>query len=153
MQQIVTNYGMKSSVPVFTVLVQRLLYGVHFDNLVYKALVPIVGGVFLATWTEAEFDLIGFWAALLASVVSALTSILSGRILSRKLDTLNVMYYVSPISFALLAPVACFYELANIQQNWIPQSTQHDYLLLFTSGSIAFFLSTFFYLVCTEYLY
>jgi len=42
------------------------------DTRIYFSLIPIVGGVMLATWTEVNFELTGFLAAVLASIVTGM---------------------------------------------------------------------------------
>ena len=66
---------MQSSVPFFTVMLETFLFRTPpSDRRIYVSLVPIVGGVVLATYTEANFEMTGFVAALIASVITGANS-------------------------------------------------------------------------------
>ena len=79
------NLVSQSAVPACTVLFQYLK-GDRLDSLTYVSLVPIVGGVMLATVTEVNFNPIGFWTAVVASFVTAGMAIVSGMLLTTKLN-------------------------------------------------------------------
>jgi len=138
----------KSSVPVWTVILQTIFLGKKFHQLIYVSLIPTVGGVMLASWTEAEFDVTGFWAALFASIITAAITVVSGILLVVKLDSINLLHLMAPISFLMLVP-ACVYtgELEGIIYNWYPTCTSADITILFVSGLIAFLLNVSTFLV------
>lgn len=58
----------------FTVLLQFLWYRKVFPKKIYIALVPVVGGVALASISEVNFVLVGFLCALFASVLTGMLS-------------------------------------------------------------------------------
>lgn len=146
----------KSSVPAFTavfaiVILRRRLY--WMANL---ALVPVVGGVALATKTEVNFHLVGFVACLVASAFTAIYSILSEKVLigTNKLDSTNLVFYMCPMVFMILLPGAVLYDLHGLIQDWLPQATPLSLFLVAGSGSMAFLLnfSTFLAIACTSAL-
>jgi len=137
----------KSSVPAFSVILQVLVYKKSFDSRIYLSLIPIVGGVLIATYTESEFDPVGFWAALIASVITAMMAIVSGMLLNKQMDSLNLLYYMAPLSFIMLFPVTVFTELSEIQNVWMVNATPNSYMLLILSGIIAFLLNVTTFLV------
>eukprot|EP01113_Clastostelium_recurvatum_P046253 TRINITY_DN8075_c0_g1_i2.p1 TRINITY_DN8075_c0_g1~~TRINITY_DN8075_c0_g1_i2.p1 ORF type:complete len:180 (-),score=42.06 TRINITY_DN8075_c0_g1_i2:60-599(-) len=61
----------KSSVPVFTVLIQALFMKKNFTLKIYLSLIPIVGGLGLASFTEVNFNMTGFTCAVLSSALTA----------------------------------------------------------------------------------
>lgn len=136
----------KSSVPVFTVLMQVLFLGKSFSGRIYLSLIPAVGGVMLASMTESEFDATGFWAALIASIITAGITVVSGLILGEKMDSINLVYYMAPLSFALLLPVAFFKE-GELLMEWWQLSTFYEQSVLILSGIIAFLLNVTTFLV------
>jgi len=147
----------KSSVPGFTVLIQWVL-GERFSKQTYYALIFVVGGVGLASLTEMNFELFGFLCALVASVTTALQSIISSKLLTskdEKLDSMNLVYYMSPLSFLFLSPIAFAKgEFEEIPRQWEFYGTQDSFIILILSGLIAFGLnvSTFFVIANTSSL-
>lgn len=134
----------KSSVPFFTVMLETLWLRIdQKDNRIYQSLVPIVGGVVLASWTEQEFELTGFLAALFASVITALLSILTSKLLQTSLNSPNLMYYMAPLSAGMLLPITFFREFDNISLDiGLRTDTTGLIITLIISGAIAFALNT-----------
>jgi drug/metabolite transporter (DMT)-like permease len=70
----------QSSVPFFTVVIEQVVFNTPpSDPRIWASLVPIVGGVMLATYTEANFEIKGFMAAMIASVIHGTTPSCSVR--------------------------------------------------------------------------
>jgi len=133
----------KNTVPVFTVLIQVSLMSKRYPSLVYVSLIPTVIGVMLASWTETSFDIRGFWAAVLSSVVTACISILTGVLLSVQLDSMNLLYLMAPLCFSMLLPaIFIFGEVENVII-WYFEASWDQILLLLISGSLAFALNLF----------
>lgn len=100
------SHTIKALMPIFAVLLSRLLLGTRHSRLTYWSLVPIVLGVLVASMTELAFDLVGLVAALLSCLAFSLQSILSKQALSKyNLDKYTILLLVSRTSLALLAPV------------------------------------------------
>lgn len=139
----------KSSVPAFAVFLQAFLFGdtKGLTALKIASLIPIVGGVGLASWTEVNFEMTGFVTALVASVMTALQAMLSGRLLTQKLDSVNLVYYMAPLSFMFLLPFAYVYEFSGIVNLWEHNTDLYAYSILFLSGAIAFALNVTSFLV------
>ncbi|EGC35066.1 hypothetical protein DICPUDRAFT_92094 [Dictyostelium purpureum] len=137
----------KSSVPLFTVILQTLFFSKRFSRDTYLSMIPIVGGVCLASVSEVNFNQAGFIAALASSVLSAIFAIVSGLILTQQMNAVNLLYYMSPISFCLLFPIAAFTEFESIQSEWALYGESRPVVILALSGVIAFLLNTFTFLV------
>lgn len=139
----------KSSVPFFTVVLETFWLRVdQKDSRIFQSLVPIVGGVILATWTEVEFEMIGFLAALFASLTSAFLSILTSKLLQTKLDSINLLYYMSPISTIVLFPISGVIEGSDIIIQFIQRVDLITLIIiLLLSGMIAFSLNIFTFLL------
>lgn len=66
--------------PLFTVILSKLILGQSQTLAVYMSLVPIILGVIIATVTEISFDMIGLVAALSSTIVFALQNIYTKKV-------------------------------------------------------------------------
>lgn len=138
----------KSLVPAFTVVLQALFFQQFSPKMIYVSLIPVVGGVALASFTEVNFQIIGFAAALVASLTTSIQSIVSSMILTgpMRLDSINMVYYMAPISFVLILPVAFFYEYEKLLEYKHEEHGGFNYvvIVLLLSGTVAYLLN-----ICT----
>ncbi|PNJ04510.1 hypothetical protein CR201_G0053301 [Pongo abelii] len=70
----------KSSAPIFTVIMSRMILGEYTGLLVNLSLIPVMGGLALCTATEISFNVLGFSAALSTNIMDWLER--SGAILA-----------------------------------------------------------------------
>ncbi|KAI3520750.1 hypothetical protein L1887_10201 [Cichorium endivia] len=103
------THTIKAMEPFFTVLFSALLLSERPTLWVVSSLVPIVGGVALASFTEASFNWIGFSSAMASNVTNQSRNVLSKKFMVRKeeaLDNINLFSVITIISFILLIPFA-----------------------------------------------
>jgi len=134
----------KSLVPAFTVALQTVLLKQYSSKMTYLSLVPVVGGVALASFTEVNFEFIGFMAALIASLTTSVQSIVSSMLLTGalKLDSINLLYYMAPVSFVLICPIALVSELEQLTQyDFEGYGTNKVAVNLLISGVVAYLLN------------
>lgn len=140
----------KSLTPVATALLQYLVFSSRLNPPALMALIPITGGVALASCTELQFHLGGFIAALTACFLTGLKFVLSSQMLAGryKLDSINLLYYMAPPSAAFLAPICLLLERQSVIQ-WLsdPSRTNNDYLLLLFSGVVSYILNVTLFIV------
>lgn len=102
----------RSLTPLCTAIVSRIALGKKLSMTAGLTLIPICFGVCLSTYEELSFHLGGFAATLtscfLTAVKLALTSVLFGD--SLKLNPVAALSLMSPVAFAVLAPVALLLE-------------------------------------------
>lgn len=72
----------KSSAPIFTVILSRTVLGEHTGLLVNLSLIPVMGGLALCTATEMSFNFLGFSAALSTNIMDCLQNVFSKKLLS-----------------------------------------------------------------------
>ncbi|KAD5961125.1 hypothetical protein R6Q59_014110 [Mikania micrantha] len=107
------THTIKAMEPFFTVVFSVLLLSKRPTLWVVSSLVPIVGGVALASFTEASFNWIGFGSAMASNVTNQTRNVLSKKFMSRKeeaLDNINLFSVMTIIAFILLIPFAFFLE-------------------------------------------
>jgi len=136
----------KSLVPAFTVALQGLFFHQYATRLTYFSLIPVVGGVALASFTEVNFQVIGFLAALVASLTTSIQSIVSSLLLTGplRLDSINMVYYMAPISFLIILPAALYYEYSGLMNYEHESGFNYVAAVLTLSGVVAYLLN-----ICT----
>lgn len=134
----------KSAVPAFTVLLQVFGLGMSFPRGIYLALIPVVGGVTMATATEVNFEMIGFSCALIACLTTAVQSVLSSVLLTGqyRLDSVNLLYYMAPLAFLVNLPFAFYFEAQGVMNHSYSDISAPVIIMLLTfSGFVAFLLN------------
>merc|ERR1719263_2384336 len=104
----------KASEPVVSAALSALLLGAFYSPQTYATLLPIVGGVGLASLKELSFTWLGFAAAMLSNVSSALRGILAktsmGGGVGENMNEANLYAVLTIIAFAVLLPVSLAVE-------------------------------------------
>eukprot|EP00963_Diacronema_lutheri_P012612 scaffold1822_cov333-Pavlova_lutheri.AAC.5 len=114
------THVIKSSEPVFSVVLSGLLVGDKFSLPVWLSLVPIVTGCSLAAIKELNFDMAGLNSALISNVGMVLRNIFSKKSLNdfKEIDGINLYALISIVSLIYLTPVAFFVEGAQWSAGW-----------------------------------
>jgi solute carrier family 35 protein E1 len=134
------NHSVKATMPLFTILLSIIIMKERFTLSVYLSLLPIVGGVMLATVTELNFDMIGLLAALFSTLCFALQNIYSKKCMREiRVHHLRLLLVISQLSFLFLFPIWMYTDVWQIIANL--HKVQHlGWLLLGLplSGFLAF---------------
>eukprot|EP00250_Pteridium_aquilinum_P035284 c9076_g1_i1 orf=392-1624(-) len=107
------THTIKAMEPFFSVLLSALFLGEYPSLLVVATLIPVVGGVALASLTEASFNWAGFLSAMASNVTFQSRNVLSKKLMVKKensMDNINLFSVITVMSFFLLAPVTLFLE-------------------------------------------
>ncbi|KAJ7974598.1 Phosphoenolpyruvate/phosphate translocator chloroplastic-like [Quillaja saponaria] len=107
------THTIKALEPLFTVVLSALFLGEWPTLWVVSSLVPIVGGVALASMTEVSFNWIGFCSAMASNLSNQSRNVFSKKFMVQKeesLDNINLLSVITIISFTLLFPIAIFME-------------------------------------------
>ncbi|GJY77131.1 phosphoenolpyruvate/phosphate translocator 2, chloroplastic-like protein [Tanacetum coccineum] len=116
------THTIKAMEPFFTVLFSTLLLSERPSLWVVASLVPIVGGVALASFTEASFNWIGFGSAMASNVTNQSRNVLSKKFMVRKeeaLDNINLFSVMTIISLFLLIPFAYLLEGVKLTPEYL----------------------------------
>ncbi|MBA0674246.1 hypothetical protein Goari_015854, partial [Gossypium aridum] len=124
------THTIKAMEPFFSVVLSAMFLGELPTLWVVASLVPIVGGVALASVTEASFNWCdyalvldnkttsdplgaGFWTAMASNLTNQSRNVLSKKVMVNKeesMDNITLFSIITIMSLILLAPVAIFME-------------------------------------------
>lgn len=157
---VATVHTIKALSPLFTVLSYTYLFNVTYSSQTYMSLLPLTAGVMMAC-TGFAFnadDVVGFGAALASTFVFVAQNIYSKKLLrkgekdgipgtdSEKMDKINILFYSSACSIALMIPMALYYDGTAIVSNpswraseaWPENRGMLVLWLLFCNGMVHF---------------
>lgn len=131
----------KSSAPIFTVIMSRMILGEYTGLLVNLSLIPVMGGLALCTATEISFNILGFSAALSTNIMDCLQNVFSKKLLSGdkyRFSAPELQFYTSAAAVALLIPAWTFFmDIPVIGRSGKSFSYSQDIvLLLLTDGAL-----------------
>lgn len=140
----------KSLTPVATAFLQYMVFRSRLTPQALLTLIPVTGGVAIATISELSFHAGGFIAALTSCFLTGLKFVLSASVLggSIKLDSINLLLYMAPPAALMLLPVAAIVEGGRLTA-WMadPARVPLDYGYIFISGVISFALNVMLFIV------
>ncbi|KAI3820756.1 hypothetical protein L1987_08304 [Smallanthus sonchifolius] len=107
------THTIKAMEPFFSVVLSAMFLGEMPTPWVVTSLLPIAGGVALASMTEASFNWAGFWSAMASNLSNQSRNVLSKKFMVKKeesLDNITLFSIITIMSFFLLAPVTLLTE-------------------------------------------
>lgn len=107
------THTIKAMEPFFSVILSAMFLGEKPTPWVVACLLPIVGGVALASVTEASFNWAGFWSAMASNLSNQSRNVLSKKVMVKKeesLDNITLFSIITIMSFFFLVPVAIFMD-------------------------------------------
>mmetsp|Transcript_30355 Transcript_30355/g.75403 ORF Transcript_30355/g.75403 Transcript_30355/m.75403 type:complete len:434 (+) Transcript_30355:60-1361(+) len=103
------THTIKTLEPVFTAIGSFMVYGTVYAWPVYAALIPIMGGVAIASATELSFTWLGFSTAMASNVAFSARAIFSKNLM-KKMSPLNLYNFVTIISLLFCIPFVFLFE-------------------------------------------
>ncbi|CAF9923420.1 UAA transporter [Imshaugia aleurites] len=136
---------MRSTCPIFTILIYRFFYGRTYSQATYISLIPVILGVGLATYGDYYFTGIGFTLTLLGVVLSAFKTVMSNRIMtgSLALPALEILLRMSPLAAVQSLLYAFATGEASAFSAWVAEGnlTPSYSSALLGNGLLAFLLN------------
>uniref|UniRef100_A0A4W4DVM7 Sugar phosphate transporter domain-containing protein n=2 Tax=Electrophorus electricus TaxID=8005 RepID=A0A4W4DVM7_ELEEL len=136
----------KSSAPIFTVIMSRLILGEYTGLWVNLSLFPVMAGLALCTATEISFNMLGFSAALSTNIMDCLQNVFSKKLLSGdkyKFSPPELQFYTSAAAVVMLIPAWVFLmDLPLIGKSGRSFSLSQDVVLLLLLDGLLFHLQS-----------
>ncbi|XP_058408653.1 solute carrier family 35 member E2B isoform X2 [Diceros bicornis minor] len=136
----------KSSAPIFTVIMSRMILGEDTGLLVSLSLIPVMAGLALCTATEISFNILGFSAALSTNIMDCLQNVFSKKLLSGdkyRFSAAELQFYTSAAAVAMLVPAWVFFMgLPVIGGSGKSFSLNQDVALLLLTDGVFFHLQS-----------
>ncbi|KAG0500806.1 hypothetical protein HPP92_000878 [Vanilla planifolia] len=139
------NQAIGATTPFFTALFAYIMTVRREAWLTYVTLIPVVTGVIFASGGEPSFHLFGFIMCIGATAARAFKTVLQGLLLSsegEKLNSMNLLLYMSPIAVVLLLPATIIMEenVVGITRSLAKEDIKIIWYLLFNS-TLAYFVN------------
>uniref|UniRef100_A0A673WEW3 Solute carrier family 35 member E2B n=1 Tax=Salmo trutta TaxID=8032 RepID=A0A673WEW3_SALTR len=136
----------KSSAPIFTVIMSRLILGEYTGMWVNLSLFPVMAGLALCTATEISFNMLGFSAALSTNIMDCLQNVFSKKLLSGdtyKFSPPDLQFYTSAAAVIMLIPAWVFLmDISVIGKSGRSFSWSPDIVLLLLFDGALFHLQS-----------
>lgn len=107
----------RASIPVFTCLLSMVFEHKVPSKQEGSALFVLTVGVMIAMWkNNAAGSPFAIALCLIGTICNAGMMSMSGRVLSEKVDALQLAFYTAPVSFSAIMPVFLYREVGIIQR-------------------------------------
>eukprot|EP00775_Hariotina_reticulata_P011709 gene11709-11854_t len=135
------THTVKAMEPFFSVVMSGIFLGDVPPVPVLLTLVPIVGGVIMASLSETTFNWTGFLAAMFSNITFQSRNVLSKKLMVKKgsLNNINLFQVITIMALFMLLPVSILVEgLPALPQNLAKAAAQQDLARRMLSAGICF---------------
>merc|ERR1712170_44547 len=117
--------GIKSCEPFFSVVISALFLGDMPSVALVLSLVPVVGGIALASFTEPSFNWVGLFAALGSNITFTSRNVFSKKVMGAvkgSLDNINLFSIITIMSMFMCLPVTLLMDGFQLMPGTIADS-------------------------------
>uniref|UniRef100_A0A1I7Z7T6 TPT domain-containing protein n=1 Tax=Steinernema glaseri TaxID=37863 RepID=A0A1I7Z7T6_9BILA len=133
-------HTIKATMPLFAVLMARVLLGEKQRARVYLSLLPIVLGVTIASVTEVSFNLAGLLSSLLSTFVYSGLNVVVKKILKdTDMHPLHLLSVNSQLAAIFLFPYWVFKDAFALHYSGEPGAIDSHFLILLTASGVLSF--------------
>lgn len=131
------THTIKTLEPAFNVLLSKLILGTPTPAPVVATLLPIMGGVALASASDLSFNWTGFIGAMLSNLTFGFRAVWSKRAMTsiKNLDSTAIYAYTTLISCLICVPGALIFEGANLKAG-VAAALKHDPNFYWSLGAV-----------------
>ncbi|CAN7937370.1 unnamed protein product [Ixodes hexagonus] len=135
-------HTVKATMPLFTVVLSRIILKEKHSYTVYMSLLPIIVGVMVATVTEISFDIVGLISALISTIGFSLQNIYTKKVIrDTKLHYLRLLHTFARLALIFFIPLWLVFDVRRFARGpaLFPQGdAMFVLLLLFVDGALSF---------------
>ncbi|QDS68563.1 hypothetical protein FKW77_000362 [Venturia effusa] len=136
---------MRSTTPVFAILIHRIMFSRSYSTSTYLSLVPLTVGVGLCTYGDYYFTPVGFIYTLAGTILAATKTIVTNRLMTGTLalPALEILLRMSPLAALQSLFLAHYTGELKVFVEWVEAGhlTNSMILALVGNGTIAFLLN------------
>ncbi|CAA0826711.1 Phosphoenolpyruvate/phosphate translocator 1-chloroplastic [Striga hermonthica] len=119
------THTIKAMEPFFSVVLSAVFLGETPTIWAVLSLLPVVGGVGLASMTEVSFNWSGFWSAMASNLANQSRNVLSKKLLVKKeecLDNITLFSTITVMSFVVILPATLIVEGVKFTPSYLQAS-------------------------------
>ncbi|XP_077550425.1 solute carrier family 35 member E1 homolog [Haemaphysalis longicornis] len=135
-------HTVKATMPLFTVVLSRIILKEKQTCMVYMSLLPIIVGVMVATMTEISFDMTGLISALVSTIGFSLQNIYTKKVIrDTNLHYLRLLHTFARLALIFFIPVWLLVDARRFSKDTSLFKQSDGFtilLLLFVDGALNF---------------